>query len=55
MQQKQHSKQLGATAATTVRLTEPYHETDKIETADSQLGSVKAIIKANKAFTVSCL
>ena len=48
MHQKEHSKQLGAITTTTVRLTESYHDTGKIETAKSRLGSVKVTMKLLK-------
>ena len=44
MQNKPYSKDLGATAATCLRLTEPYKGSGKIMIADSWFGSVKSAI-----------
>ena len=41
MSQKEHVKSFGATTATTLRLTEPYHGTCKRIIGDSWFGSVK--------------
>ena len=55
MQNKPYSKDLGATAATCLRLTEPYRGSGKIMIADSWFGSVKSAISIFKQNGLFCI
>ena len=48
MKEKDHVKEYGATTATTIRLTAPYHGTGRRIIADSWFGSVKTAVALSK-------
>ena len=48
MQEKGHLKEYGATAATTIQLTAPYHGPGRHIIADSWFGSVKTAVVLSK-------
>ena len=48
MKNKDHVQEYGATTATTIRLTQPYHGSGRRIVADSWFGSVKSAVELRK-------